>query len=93
MSCSLLIYVAGVIPATDFLKESGLPMTGRGEVVVDQVCLSLQNSLTQNIILISTQFVSSCLLCLCTHSHNCRVRFQILFSVCVIISRVVPESQ
>ena len=27
----------GVVPATDFLKDSGLPMTGRGEVVVDEV--------------------------------------------------------
>ena len=25
----------GVVPATDFLKDSGLPLSGRGEVVVN----------------------------------------------------------
>ena len=28
----------GALPATDFLKDSGLNMTERGEIVVDEVC-------------------------------------------------------
>lgn len=32
--------ITGVVPATTFLKESGLPITGRGEVLVDKVKLN-----------------------------------------------------
>ena len=31
----------GVVLATDFLKDSGLPMTGRGQVIVDEVRMTL----------------------------------------------------
>ena len=32
-----LLDLTGVVPATDFLKDSGIPMTSRGEVIVDEV--------------------------------------------------------
>ena len=35
LPCEVVIAGVGVVPATDFLKESGLPMSGRGEVVVN----------------------------------------------------------
>ena len=34
------VTIAGVVPATEYLKESGLPMTGRGELVVDSVSVT-----------------------------------------------------
>ena len=34
----LTVVSTGVVPATTFLKDSGVPMTSRGEVVVDKVC-------------------------------------------------------
>ena len=34
---SLPLFYTGVVPATNFLKDSGLPMSGRGEVLVDKV--------------------------------------------------------
>ena len=35
LSCDVVIAGVGVVPATEFLKDSGLPLSGRGEVVVD----------------------------------------------------------
>lgn len=35
LPCDVVIAGVGVVPATDFLKDSGLPMSGRGEVVVN----------------------------------------------------------
>jgi NADPH-dependent 2,4-dienoyl-CoA reductase/sulfur reductase-like enzyme len=35
LSCEVVIAGVGVVPATEFLKDSGLPLSGRGEVVVD----------------------------------------------------------
>ena len=35
LPCEVVIAGVGVVPATDFLKESGLPLSGRGEVVVN----------------------------------------------------------
>lgn len=35
LPCEVVIAGVGVVPATDFLKESGLPMSSRGEVVVN----------------------------------------------------------
>ncbi len=37
----LLLCYTGVVPATEFLKDSGVPMTPRGEVIVDKVRLGL----------------------------------------------------
>ena len=36
-----LLMSVGVVPATDFLKGSDLPLTGRGELKVDEVCRNL----------------------------------------------------
>ncbi len=33
----MTIFFVGVVPATEYLKESGLPMTSRGELIVDKV--------------------------------------------------------
>ena len=35
LSCEVVIAGVGVVPATEFLKDSGLPLSERGEVVVD----------------------------------------------------------
>ena len=35
LPCDIVIAGVGVVPATNFLKDSGLPMSGRGEVVVN----------------------------------------------------------
>lgn len=32
-----IIYYVGVVPATDFLKSHTLPLSSRGEVIVDEV--------------------------------------------------------
>ena len=29
--------LTGVVPATDYLKDSGLPLSTRGELIVDKV--------------------------------------------------------
>ena len=36
VSC-LFAFLLGVIPSTDFLKASGVPLSSRGDVVVDKV--------------------------------------------------------
>jgi NAD(P)H-nitrite reductase large subunit len=37
LPADVVIAGVGVVPATDFLKDSGLPISRRGEVVVDEV--------------------------------------------------------
>ena len=41
LKADICIAGIGCVPATDFLKESGLNLTQRGEIVVDEVCLLL----------------------------------------------------